>query len=1267
MRRWVRISAIAVAAVLLGAAAGLFLLFRSPAGPRLLTPLIEDALAGAIGGEVDIGGLAGDLPGAIVATDLVFSEDGAIWLTVDRLTLRWRAWSLARRPLRIDLLHVDGAELRGPPPKRARDDARPRGFELPDRAPEIELERLALENIRIAESLAGEPARLDAVGAVFIGERRLDVTLDAASSGGRDDVSIRLLRVGDALSADATIQSDADGAVAALTGLGGPLFVAAKGDGPLTDYRLDIESRLGSFGAFAGALSGDFEALERIDFEARARLGARLAGLARLIGEDATAQGVFRPRANGGEIALSRLTGAIGAVNGAIGWRNRGGAIADIELRLNAAFAPHWRPDLQRYLGARAAVVAQVAPRGRRYLLSGSLDATLVDATFEAIDTDLRKAASGAVEARLAAHDGLPPLMRSGAALRADIDWTFDDRLAASDLSVALNGGGGFRGAAVYRTAAKTFAIDGDVVAPPALIARLAPKIAAAGEATAAIDIEGAMDDFSGRIVAAAPALRLDGRPLPASRIALAFAGAPDAPAGTIAARALDRSRRLSAKFAKSAAGVWSFSGVDYAGGDFRLAGAASFNPDTDEGAVNLVYRGDEDAEPWPGVRLGGRFTAEGAIASGAKTNRLTLRADSLAIQNIALSGLSIAAEGPSDALFLRVAADGVRIRGAAPIESAAAEGTARIDPLRFDVRSFSADVARTPMRLVAPAAIAFADGVRIDNLRARIGRDGALAFDGAFSKQRWRGRMMTREAPIVAASSILDLDLDLDTDAAIPARGTFTLTSELSKTHAARIAASFAWNGRTLDIADDPKIAGLDLALSLPARLVRAPSLRIDGDGQLAGSLRYEGRVEALAPFLPPALQSIEGALVADGTAAGTLKDPKLAGSLTLSNGAYTELSSGLSIVAIEASGAAQAAAAGSRLRFSAQGSGPGQSEMTIEAAGDIRIGADSALDARIALDHARLAAGPVSSVDASGEVRISGPFADLLAAGEITLHSLDSQVFTPDPTGLVDIEVVALNGAGQPADSAAPPASATKLRYQIRIAGDDRLFIRGRGLTSEWRAAVDLAGDSDDPLIIGSMTLLNGALDFAGRRFDVTEGALEFDRLSPNDPALDIRAERETQSGVVAAIVIAGRASAPKISLESTPSLPPEDIMALLLFDKPATELSALESLQVAEGLASLGGVGPFGGEGVTGSARRALGLDVLSFDVDEADSAASSLTIGKYVAEGLFVSATQDARGASGSVRIEYEIADDFTVETELRQDGDQKASVNWKHDF
>ena len=175
-----------------------------------------------------------------------------------------------------------------------------------------------------------------------------------------------------------------------------------------------------------------------------------------------------------------------------------------------------------------------------------------------------------------------------------------------------------------------------------------------------------------------------------------------------------------------------------------------------------------------------------------------------------------------------------------------------------------------------------------------------------------------------------------------------------------------------------------------------------------------------------------------------------------------------------------------------------------------------------------------------------------------------------------------------------------------------------------------------------------------------------IAFDRLSPNNPTLDIRAEHETGDGVIAIIAVSGRADAPSIELQSTPSLPSEDVMALVLFGKPAQELSAVESLQTAEALASLGGVGPFGGEGITGRLRQTLGLDLLNLDIDP-ENGGGALTVGKYVADGVFVSATQDAQGRNGSVRVEYEVTDNITVETELAQDGEQTVSANWKRDF
>jgi len=210
----------------------------------------------------------------------------------------------------------------------------------------------------------------------------------------------------------------------------------------------------------------------------------------------------------------------------------------------------------------------------------------------------------------------------------------------------------------------------------------------------------------------------------------------------------------------------------------------------------------------------------------------------------------------------------------------------------------------------------------------------------------------------------------------------------------------------------------------------------------------------------------------------------------------------------------------------------------------------------------------------------------------------------------------------------------------------------------------------DDGLPIVLGKSQLRRGTFDFSGRRFNLTEGEVTFDRLSPNDPVVSIIAQYVSNGSdgneTTAIVSVSGRGSDTKVELTSEPSRPPSDVMALILFGKPSEELTALESLQTAQALASLGGIGPFAGGGVLGGLRQSTGLDLLNVDLDP-ESGASSLTVGKYIADGLFVSATQDIKGENASVRIEYEVTDNITVESDIRQNGDQTVSTNWKKDF
>ncbi|MCB2113075.1 MAG: translocation/assembly module TamB domain-containing protein [Parvularculaceae bacterium] len=1241
-------------------------LFSSPQGRAFLEGRIEAALEGLTGGRVAIGALEGDLPSSIVLKNLRFRDEDGEWLFISHASAEWRPLYAFQRKYVVKNAMIDGARLTRAPRRKKDDQSKLRGFELPEKLPLLAIDAFSIRNLEVAAPGAA-PVRISGSGAARMGGPLLNVRLDLNGDDARDEIAVLLEKTGRSLSSDMTIKSAEDGAISSLAGLGGALLVTAKGDGPLADYELTLDARIGAFGALEGAVSGNLEKLDRIDLDFSVNTGARLADISDVIGRTGRLSAQFAPMQDGGALKIVRFVSPIIEVDGEAVWRNRDGALSSVGIGARANLADDWRPDIRRYIGDSLSVSGEIAPGSGAYRASGRIDAAFASVDFENAQTDLRRFIRGRANVDLKENEALPPGFKKGARASGDFDVDFAGAVKAASVALETAQGLAFKGDADFAFDSKAFSVDGAATIAPDLAERAARGFEFSRAVTADLDLQGVVENFGGRIVATLPAMRRGEALTAPMRATLAATGMPSNSKGRISARAVDGSRRLNAIFAQSDGAAWRVGDIDYAGEGFALKGAAAYHAKTGEGEIDLDYRGEGDGEPWPGLRLSGDLTAKGALRRGEK-NRIELKSSNLASKRWATHGLTVIAAGSPERLLVNAKAGEISIAALAPIKDAVAVMTLEPDngpSLRL--ARLDAKIGGAPVKTTAPAQIKFGDTISVENFRADIGARGSLAIDGDFSDTLWRGNVIARSAPIMSAASIVDLDLDLDTNEPAPAHGRFSITSQISQTETASLSGAFVWDGRRVHATDAGGDSAFNLDLSLPARLNRAPALSLDMSGAISGAAKYDGRIETVAGFLPATLQTLEGDLSLEGRVSGEFGNPILTGAMTVANGAFTELATGLSIVNIDAKAQANAAAKGSRIMFEASGGGVAQTEKTITAKGFVTIADKARLGSTISMNNARLSAGPVSDVTADGEIELSGPFDNLLAKGAFAVRNLDAQIITPEPTGLVDVNVVIVDGDGEPAANFNRAAPSASIRYDISVKGEDRIFIRGRGLESEWSADINMSGRADEPVIIGRMSLKKGDIAFAGRRFDMTRGVVAFDRLSVNDPILDMRAERETRSGVDAKIVVAGRAKAPKITLESSPTLPPEDIMALILFDKPANELSAIESLQVAEGLAELGGIGPFGGNGVTGAARRALGLDLLNFDIDQTDSAASTLTVGKYVADGLFVSATQDARGQNGSVRIEYEIDDSFTVETELRQDGDQTVSANWKRDF
>lgn len=1268
MRRYLIISAGIIGAVCVVVALSAVFLFNTGTGRNLIKTQIEKSLGAELASDVEIKSMTGAPPGQIILNDITFSGPDGRWLGVKRVELNWRPFAYLGKRIDIEELTIDGAHLFRRPPENdeADDDDRPFLLRLDGDLPFVSISHLTLSNI--STDINDEIERISGAGAMQIGGRRIKADLVLASTNDRDTINVRvdLDPDQDRLIIDATVNARAEGAIAALAGLDSDFSFTAENDGPLSAFNVAVAGTLGGYGAIRANLSNDQTASGSVNIDLSVSPDDAIAQIPELAGPLA-AKMRLQNRDKGGSLIIDQLTMAAGDISGELTWLDRNGVVSQLIVDASAVLAADYRPELQDLAGSRLSVTGHLDRRGAHYGLDATLSGERAAFTIAKGVTDLRKKLSGDIALSLdpAALANAP--FATGLNLTARLDADFDEALVLETVAVKSDDGASFYGSARYSFDNKSIEIIADVAATPAAISRLAPSFNATGDITADIELSGALDKLTLQASIETPELQTGENTAPPLIINVALAGLPNLPTGELNARATgkDRNGAFTAQIRASQNGRISVPVIDYHGAGFRLAGTAGYDQNTGTGAIDLTYQGDEDAAPWPGLALMGDLKIHGAMSPA--DYKLTAISDFLRLGEISTRSFSLDTVGPLAALRLSIDSDVIATKQTGPISQFNAAAILNFDgPLSVNLTALEGVIGGSRAHLTAPAEIRFGNGVIIDNLRLADGGNGAIAVDGAFSESRWQATAALREVNIPQADATVTLNLNLDTAAAIAANGDFMLRSLLTAGSEAALGGAFVWDGQSLRITNAEDADTIDMEIIIPARLETSPSVTLDTNGALGGYFRYDGNIAAMTPYLPPTLQTLEGALNVDFDLGGAATSPELSGRAAFSNGKFTELQSGFSLIGLHIEATARHGAQGSAIRFTGGARGAGQSKTdTVTLSGDLALGKQSLLNLSVLLNDAELSAAPISSARLNGNIDIAGSLREITATGAIIVEELDAEIIAPESTGLVDIEVIAYDGDAMPDAIIAPPSQVLKT-FEISIVADDRIFIRGRGLESEWSANVTAVNTRSGPVIIGEMNLRRGALDFSGRRFDLVRGDITFDRIPENNPRLDIRAEYETPDGLTAIITVSGRADEPKVELQSTPAMPSENVMALVLFGKPAEELSAVESLQTAQALAALGGVGPFGREGITGTLRQAVGLDLLNFDIDP-ENGGGSLTVGKYVADGFFVSATQDAQGQAGSVRVEYEVIDNLTVETEIEQDGDQTVSANWKFDF
>jgi len=569
-----------------------------------------------------------------------------------------------------------------------------------------------------------------------------------------------------------------------------------------------------------------------------------------------------------------------------------------------------------------------------------------------------------------------------------------------------------------------------------------------------------------------------------------------------------------------------------------------------------------------------------------------------------------------------------------------------RLVDLAFGAAGISASGRVATDRLTASLRV---DALPVASLAAWLptaGQEGAvsglLELDGPPSNPA--GRLRLTAAGLKLDPKIADRPFEL------------TLSAEL-RDRRAKLA------GRITGPLDRDAELSADVPLRLDADRLAAA---IPADEPWTGRLSWRGELASVWPLVPLDGHQLTGTADLAVALGGSPSAPSLRGTLTMDDGRYENLTTGTLLEAM-------------RVRLTLDGRRAVLSELSatdggagkLSATGEATIEPDRGYPFKIDADITDFTAVRRDEVTAlsDGRATVSGDAKRLTVAGKFETRSVEIRLIDRMPPAVASLDVVEAGTAGKEAifrGHPQPLAAAMETVLDIGITMPRRVFVRGRGLDSEWSGAFTVTGPAEQPSIDGELTLVRGVMSVAGKDFRLTSGTIRIPGGKEIQPVLDIAAQHRARDLQVT-VRISGPADAPTIALSSVPEMPRDEIISRMLFGKTTTQLSAIEAAQLAAAAAELSGAGG-GAGGVLDFARSLIGVDVLRIETaGTAEKTSPAIRAGKYVTDDIYVGVKKGVSGATSNVGVEVELTPNIVVESETGEKGGSDIGIKFKWDY
>lgn len=404
--------------------------------------------------------------------------------------------------------------------------------------------------------------------------------------------------------------------------------------------------------------------------------------------------------------------------------------------------------------------------------------------------------------------------------------------------------------------------------------------------------------------------------------------------------------------------------------------------------------------------------------------------------------------------------------------------------------------------------------------------------------------------------------------------------------------------------------------------------------------------RLQSIASLAGPSI-ALDGSAGIDLTVNGTLSQPILTGDATGKNLALTLYDQGVRLH----DGSAQIRLDNNiaEIRQLVFRGGEG----TLRATGRIPLDNGSPdLSAAIVADRLQLLANPSGQLTVSGQANASNINRQLQIGGKFTIDRARFRLPETSAPALGD-DVLVIRGKERVAASvrqkqAAPVSEKTAgpltpvVGMEIDLGDDFRFEGSGANLLLAGNLNVKSA-PGEPPQAFGTVRIAEGTYEAFGAKLAIENGVINLQGPFTN-PNVNIVAMRRDQS-VAAGVHVTGTVRQPRVQLVSEPDVPEQEKLNWLVFGSGGTATNGgVGQAQAAAKDAALGLLNKFGSARIA----KSFGLDQLTIGSSEFGQGSQQVvSLGKEISNRLFIGYEQSLAGATGVLKLTYELSRHWSV--------------------